>query len=76
MKSSTPFIVNTPDRRKKMNLIKSLFFEVQEEQQAFPDSKSYEELYGERRREQIEFLRSINRYLPDMKKPHWGQRRL
>ena len=36
-----------------MNLIKSLFFEVQEEQQAFPDSKSYEELYGERRREQI-----------------------
>ena len=59
-----------------MNLIKSLFFEAQEEPQEFPTSQSYEELYGERRREQIAFLRSINRYLPDMKKPHWNSRRI
>ncbi|NBT75953.1 MAG: hypothetical protein EBT15_08270 [Betaproteobacteria bacterium] len=59
-----------------MNLIKSLFFGVQGEQQVFPTSKSYEDLYGDKVREQVAFLRGINRYLPEMKKPHWSSRRI
>lgn len=41
-----------------------------------PVTKTYEEIYGERLRQRKEELRAMNRYLPEMKKPHWNSRKI
>lgn len=60
-----------------MSLIASLFSKQELEKSApFSSRELYDELYGEQLRKRVEELRSIGRYLPEMKKPHWSQRNL
>jgi len=53
-----------------------VFFPRWDEPYEPPVQRSYDEIYGEQLRRRKDELRAMNRYLPEMKKPHWNARKV